>query len=196
MGKLINIDNGGTLTDFCALHGDKVFRTKALTTPFDLSKCFFDGLKKLAREIYGDESKIDELIQSTDYIRYSTTQGTNALVERKGPRLGLVIDKGADLQEFKQTKEESSLFDDLIGGRVAELDLSLEGDEADVNIINMINKVVAQGANRIIVSLNCKDFKETEIRINRIINRKFPSQLLGVVPVLTASTLASNSRTK
>ena len=94
MGKLINIDNGGTLTDFCALDNGKVYHTKSLTTPFDLSKCFFDGLSKLARDIYGDEKRVSELLQSTDYIRYSTTQGTNALVERKGPRLGLLVSKG------------------------------------------------------------------------------------------------------
>ena len=43
MGKLINIDNGGTLTDFCVTDGNKIYRTKTLTTPFDLSKCFIDG---------------------------------------------------------------------------------------------------------------------------------------------------------
>src|SRR3546814_2088761 len=35
-GKLINIDNGGTLTDICVIDGDKVWRTKTLTTPYDL----------------------------------------------------------------------------------------------------------------------------------------------------------------
>lgn len=193
MGRLINIDNGGTLTDFCALDGDKVYRTKALTTPFDLSKCFFDGLRKLAREIYGDESKLDELLQSTDYIRYSTTQGTNALVERKGPRLGLLVEKGTDLTQFKSTPAEASLFDDLIGDRIGEIDLSLEDDEADANIVKMVNQVATQGTNRIVLSFNCDGFQTLEQKINRVIGRKFPSHLLGVVPVLPASTLADDT---
>lgn len=193
MGKLINIDNGGTLTDFCAIDGDKTYRTKALTTPFDLSKCFFDGLKKLTREIYGDESKIDELLQSTDYIRYSTTQGTNALVERKGPRLGLLVEKGANLSKLQTTDAEASLFNDLIGDRVGEIDLSLDGDESEANIVKMVNKIVTLGANRVILSLDCENAKELEARINRTIGRKFPSHLLGVVPVLAASTLADDS---
>src|SRR5882757_9959464 len=90
MGKLINIDNGGTLTDICVIDGDSVYRTKTVTTPYDLSKCFFDGLKKVSKTIYGDEDLLS-LLRSTDHIRYSTTQGTNALVERKGPRLGLIV---------------------------------------------------------------------------------------------------------
>ena len=55
MGKLINIDNGGTLTDIWVLDGDKSYHTKTITTPYDLSKCFFEGLKKASRVIYGKE---------------------------------------------------------------------------------------------------------------------------------------------
>jgi len=47
--RLINIDNGGTLTDVCIVDGDGVRYTKTLTTPFDLSRCLFDGLAKAAR---------------------------------------------------------------------------------------------------------------------------------------------------
>src|SRR3546814_7767759 len=88
-GKLINIDNGGTLTDICVIDGDKVWRTKTLTTPYDLSTCLFEGLQKVSRLIYGEEDLL-KLLLSTTYIRYSTTQGTNSLVESKGPRLGLI----------------------------------------------------------------------------------------------------------
>ena len=90
MGKLINIDNGGTLTDICVIDGHKVLHTKTITTPYDLSKCFFEGLKKASKLIYGEDDRIVDLLLSTDHIRYSTTQGTNAIVEKKGPRIGLI----------------------------------------------------------------------------------------------------------
>jgi len=35
MGILVSIDNGGTLTDFCAYDGDEILVTKAMTTPED-----------------------------------------------------------------------------------------------------------------------------------------------------------------
>lgn len=192
MGKLINIDNGGTLTDFCALDNGKVYHTKSLTTPFDLSKCFFDGLSKLARDIYGDEKRVSELLQSTDYIRYSTTQGTNALVERKGPRLGLLVSKGADLSVLKHTNAEASLFKDLVDDRIGELDFSLSGEELETSIVRAVNSVASAGASRIILSINVDDFKQVEDSVSRVVGRKFPSHLLGVVPVLPAGELSDD----
>ena len=91
MERLINIDNGGTLTDICVWDGENFSFTKTLTTPFDLSQCLFDGMAKASTEIFGEED-LPGLLHSTRHIRYSTTQGTNALVERKGPRIGILTD--------------------------------------------------------------------------------------------------------
>ena len=192
MGILINIDNGGTLTDFCAIDGEKVYHTKTLTTPFDLSKCFFDGLLKLAGDIYGDTKYVDQMLQRTDYIRYSTTQGTNALVERKGPMLGVLVGKSADLDVLRKTPAETSLFHDLVEDRIAELDLALTGEEAEAGIVTAVNRVATMGASRIVLSLDHDDFLQRESDILRVIGRKFPSHLLGVVPVLSAGKLADD----
>jgi N-methylhydantoinase A/oxoprolinase/acetone carboxylase beta subunit len=172
------------------LDGDRIYHTKSLTTPFDLSKCFFDGLTKLAREIYGDQSRVDELLQSTDYIRYSTTQGTNALVERKGPRLGLLLLRQEDLAELSATAAaNSTLLDSLVGDRVALIETATGGETADMAIVAAVNKVVTAGANRIVLSLNTPDFHGAEAAVQKIVGRRFPSHLLGVVPVLAAGEL-------
>src|SRR3546814_3459092 len=113
-GKLINIDNGGTLTDICVIDGDKVWRTKTLTTPYDLSKCLFEGLQKVSRLIYGEEDLL-KLLLSTTYIRYSTTQGTNSLVERKGPRLGLITGGKLTAAQLREHDGAGELFDAQIG---------------------------------------------------------------------------------
>ncbi len=196
MGKLVNIDNGGTLTDFCVLDNGKIYHTKTLTTPFDLSKCFFEGLKKLAKEIYGDEANIDKFIQSTDYIRYSTTQGTNALVERNGPRLGLIVERGFGVTELCGNATESALYHDFLDTRVAGIDLTLHGDAAEMNIVQAVNRITSAGANRIVLSLSKDGAKALEKSICQTIGRKFPSHLLGVVPVISASELADDSSYK
>ena len=67
-GKLINIDNGGTLTDICVIDGQRVYRTKTVTTPYDLSKCLFDGLVKASKLIYGQEDPL-ALLLSTDEVK-------------------------------------------------------------------------------------------------------------------------------
>src|SRR6201998_604909 len=113
MERLINIDNGGTLTDICVWNGTEFTFTKTLTTPFDLSQCLFDGITKASTEIYGQPA-LPELLHSTKHIRYSTTQGTNALVERKGPRIGLITDDIAVVDEMRTTEQQAGLFGDLM----------------------------------------------------------------------------------
>src|SRR6202047_3557938 len=118
MERMINIDNGGTLTDICVWDGRDFSYTKTLTTPFDLSKCLFDGITKASENVFGTPN-LEALLHTTSHIRYSTTQGTNALVERKGPRIGLVTDDAGVIAELRSTPSEAGLFDDLIGPRVA-----------------------------------------------------------------------------
>lgn len=197
MGKLINIDNGGTLTDICVIDGSRVTHTKTLTTPYDLSKCFFEGLKKAARLIYGEDDRIVDLLLSTDHIRYSTTQGTNAIVERKGPRLGLIVCRGTDLAELKSSHAEAQLFEALVGDRIASFDLSLSWEQFDAEVVATVNRLTAAGANRIVISFAGEDHCQDEARFKQAALQKFPRHLLGVVPVLCASDLADDvSRTR
>jgi N-methylhydantoinase A/oxoprolinase/acetone carboxylase beta subunit len=65
MGKLVNIDNGGTLTDICVVDGVRVHYTKTLTTPHDPSKCFVEALRKASQLVYGEERLVD-LLRTTD----------------------------------------------------------------------------------------------------------------------------------
>ena len=75
MTRLINMDNGGTLTDFCLIDGEEVRYTKTLTTPYGLSRCLLDGLAKVSELAYGEPQL--RRVPSTDCIRYSTTQDTD-----------------------------------------------------------------------------------------------------------------------
>ncbi len=106
---LINIDNGGTLTDVCVVDGSKVHYTKTLTTPIDLSECFFEGINKVAKDMYGEGGFI-KLLQNSSLIRYSSTQGTNALVERKGPQIGLITDEEDLTERLQKTKAEKQMI--------------------------------------------------------------------------------------
>ncbi|MGQ0698362.1 MAG: hydantoinase/oxoprolinase family protein [Panacagrimonas sp.] len=183
MGKLINIDNGGTLTDICVIDGNQVHRTKTLTTPHDLSRCLFDGLTKASKSIYGKEDLIG-LITSTDHIRYSTTQGTNALIERKGPRLGILLTGTLTAQQLTQDGKAAEIFDAVIAERVSMLPLHLTGSDMEMAAVKAVNSLSSAGANRIIVAHGGADRSEQETRIKNILLRKFPQHLLGAVPIL------------
>ncbi|MFC5430891.1 hydantoinase/oxoprolinase family protein [Paraburkholderia denitrificans] len=191
MSKLINIDNGGTLTDICVIDGDRIVHTKTITTPYDLSKCFIDGLKKASQELFGEEDLV-ALLKDTAHIRYSTTQGTNALVEKKGQRLGLITDRAADMQLFRRTPKEDEMFAALVGERFAQIDADQDGSVDTVAIVETVNRLTADGAQRIVVSFSGENCEEREARFGHEILRLFPRHLLGAVPILYASSLSSD----
>ncbi|NKF21854.1 hydantoinase/oxoprolinase family protein [Solimonas marina] len=181
-GKLINIDNGGTLTDICVIEGAQVWRTKTLTTPYDLSKCLFEGLRKISRVIYGEEDLL-KLLLSTAHIRYSTTQGTNALVERKGPRLGLLL-SGLDAAALQQDAQQRDVFGGLVGTRVETLDLGTDEAALEVAATQAINRLASAGANRIVIGVGGAQRDAGETRLKKMLLKKFPPHLLGAIPLL------------
>jgi N-methylhydantoinase A len=190
MNHLINIDNGGTLTDICVWDGQGFSFTKTLTTPFDLSQCLFDGIEKASATLYGEKDLV-RLLHQTQHIRYSTTQGTNALVERKGPPIGLVVEDQAIVDELRQGAEATALFDDLIGTRVAAVDLTMSEHDLDFDLVQKVNQLTTDGAARIVV---VGESPESEQTLRHVLLRKFPRHLLGSVPLLYSWELVGDCR--
>lgn len=193
MGLQINIDNGGTLTDICIIQDGSVSKTKVLTTPYDLSKCFFDGLTKASGVIYGEQN-VARLLEEVDLIRYSTTQGTNAICERKGSRLGLIYCGPANDLAVRLAEQDEELYAALVGDRVVHLDPdAMQREDAQMVAVKAINKLTAAGANRLVVSFDGRSFIEGENLFRKIALRKYPRHLLGAVPILYGSDLGSDS---
>jgi N-methylhydantoinase A len=188
MGLLVNIDNGGTFTDVCIMDDEKVVRAKTLTTPYDLTKCFIEVLKAGSKEKYGVEN-IQGLLKDTDYIRYSTTAGTNAIVERKGPRLGLILLEGMDVNSLLNGKVEQELFQVLVANRVGFLDLNRSIEAVEAGVVKVVNQLLSQGANRLVVSLGGENLIENERKLKKILLSKYPRHLLGAVPILFSHEL-------
>ncbi|GMT38253.1 hydantoinase/oxoprolinase family protein [Helicobacter bizzozeronii] len=179
MKYLVNLDNGGTLTDICVVRGSEVSYTKTLTTPVDLSECFFKGITQASEEIYGKDS-LAKLLHNTDLIRYSSTQGTNALVERKGPKLGLITDNHQLEASLTATKNQQDLFSSLVGDRLFLLNhVNDEGMESE--LVAAVNTLTNKGAERLVVAI--KD-QEEEKSFKHTFLLQFPRHLLGSVPVL------------
>src|SRR5208337_4292690 len=92
MSYTVDVDIGGTFTDFFAsdAHG-RVMLAKSPTTHYDLSVGFIRWLKDLAKAF---DLPLQKLLNDCDAIHYCTTLGTNALIERTGPKLGLITTAG------------------------------------------------------------------------------------------------------
>ncbi|HUA28044.1 MAG TPA: hydantoinase/oxoprolinase family protein [Streptosporangiaceae bacterium] len=191
MTRLINIDNGGTLTDFCLVDGGEVRYTKTLTTPYDLSRCLFDGLGKVSELLYS-QPRLAALLQSTDYIRYSTTQGTNALVQRAGPRLGLLLTDSTLIEGLAATQAQEDLLGALVGDRWAVVSLDNDDEALSRELVARVNDLSARGARRLVVAVTGEDGAGEEDRIKSVLLRLYPRHLLGAVPLLFSWELVAD----
>ncbi|MDJ0350190.1 hydantoinase/oxoprolinase family protein [Cryobacterium sp. PH29-G1] len=189
MERLINIDNGGTLTDIVVASGTDFTFTKTLTTPVDLSQCLFDAMTKASVQIYG-EANLPDLLHSTQHIRYSSTQGTNALVQRKGPLIGLITDDPALPELLGKSEETAALFTDLIGNRVGLVSADGAPEELAQQLVAEINRLTTAGAERLVVAAGSS---EREHLFKRTMLKNFPRHLLGSVPILFSREFASDT---
>jgi len=89
----IDIDTGGTFTDGVFRFDRRVVTVKVDTTPHDPVKCFMTCIDEGARLLGKDRS---ELLAAMDVVRYATTSATNAIVQMKGPKIGLIVSEGAE----------------------------------------------------------------------------------------------------
>ena len=88
----VNVDIGGTFTDFFIRRDDGPDELiKTPTTHYNLSVGFLKGVREAA-QIQGLNP--DDFLNQTRAVRYCTTIGTNALIERTGPKLGLITTAG------------------------------------------------------------------------------------------------------
>lgn len=191
MGLLMTIDNGGTFTDACLISKDEVISAKTITTPYDLSKCFIDVIKEISKKYYGEEN-INALLTDIDYLRYSTTAGTNAIIENIGSRVGLILSEDFDVSVLQETKEQKDMFDSIVKDRVAFINLKKSEEELELHVVELVNQLISQGADRIVISLNEPNLIDNEIKLKNIILRKYPRHLLGAVPILISHELSDD----
>jgi N-methylhydantoinase A len=101
----IGIDVGGTFTDLAAVdETGRVVIAKCASTPRDQSEGLMEGLGLLATECGTD---LAGLLARTERIVHGTTVATNALLERKGARIGLLTTEGhRDVIEMREGLKE------------------------------------------------------------------------------------------
>jgi N-methylhydantoinase A len=92
MAHRLGVDVGGTFTDLLLVHDEtgSLHRVKTPSTPADPSQGVLVGVRRIC-----EESGVPP--QDLAYVMHGTTVATNALLEAKGARVGLITTKG-----FKQ----------------------------------------------------------------------------------------------
>jgi N-methylhydantoinase A/oxoprolinase/acetone carboxylase beta subunit len=188
----VDVDTGGTMTDGLVWDGTSpstMVTVKVDTTPHDLTVSFRELLGEAARRL-GFGSDLRAFLDEVSLIRWSSTITSNALGERKGAKLGLLVQPGA----------ERSLYGDgpspAVGTLVAErnvvgIDAGGDGQDADGQaVLEAVRGLLADGARRICVSLDSFPQTRQEQAVKRIVESQYRDHYLGAVPVLLASEMA------
>jgi len=191
MGILVNIDNGGTFTDVCISDGNRVVHAKSPTTAHDLTQCFIDTLARGSRELYGEED-LARLIRDIDCLRYSTTAGTNAVVEHKGTPVAVLVEAG---EEESLYGAENQLMDNafwraMVPHRPAGITVGDDGGIDGGELTRIINAMLSEGALRLIVALRSK---RAEQNVKAELLERYPRHLLGAIPFLVSSELVEDA---
>ncbi len=179
----IDIDTGGTFTDVFVVRDGVPHTAKVLTTPHDLALCFQQGIEKSAGEL---GLEVGELLRQTRTVRYSTTVGTNAIIQRTGPRLGLIAGAGGDAL-YADAAQAGAVFDLFLArDMVATVGADGDGDAAGSAV-----KVLLDGSARgLVCALPGGDGEDV---VRERFEEQYPKHCLDAVPLLLSREIAIDS---
>ncbi|MBD7989187.1 hydantoinase/oxoprolinase family protein [Ochrobactrum sp. Sa2BUA5] len=103
-GARIGIDVGGTFTDFVLFDPDRksLIHYKEPSTPEDPSQALIVGFQSLLR-------KADLGADQIDTLMHGTTIGLNAVIQRRGAKIALIVSEGyRDILEIARSRMPSS----------------------------------------------------------------------------------------
>lgn len=208
--KRVSVDIGGTFTDCFVVWEDRYVEGKALTTHHNLALGFNEALSDACTQL---QLEVSALLSQVDSVRYATTLGTNALIERKGPRIGVLVTAGfkstiplSRARGYGEGLPESEQMDipnarrpepivpipmirevreriDYLGSVFMAL------DEDDVRL--RIRELVDSGAEAfVVVFTNSVVNPVHELRVREIFLEEYPAHLLGAIPMLLSHQVA------
>ena len=208
--KRIAVDIGGTFTDCFIAWGDRQVEGKALTSHHNLALGFLEAVADAATQLGVDSA---EAIEGSESIRYGTTLGTNALIERKGPRIGVLVTMGFEsmirlsrgrgygeglprhlqVDVPRATRPRPLVDPDLVVGIPERVDylgevlLPLDAEQVRLRV----RRLVDRGAQVFVVSLiNSVVNPLHEEQIEDIIRDEYPSTLFGSFPVILSHRIS------
>ncbi len=89
---LVGVDIGGTFTDCVVLdRAGRITATKAPSTPGDFAEGMIAAMRMAAERL---DLPFDRFCRDIAMLTHGTTVGTNALIQRKGAKVGLVTTRG------------------------------------------------------------------------------------------------------
>jgi len=172
----IELDTGGTFTDGYITGPRGTVRSKVDTTPHDLTEGILNCIDNAASALGLQRS---EFLAETDVVRLSTTVGTNALINRSGAKVGLLL-AGSLRDEFiARIPERLPIAKSLIEP------LPAPGADGAAQTVQALRRLLERGARVIVIALeDGPDLAQREGAVREFIAAEYPRHYLGAVPVL------------
>ncbi len=182
MAFRLGVDVGGTFTDLLLVDesSGQTYMAKVLSTPEDSSIGVLDGIDRIC-----DESGVDA--KQVNQVMHGTTVATNAVLTRKGAKVGLITTKG-----YRQVLQVARSFcPGGLGGWVsymkaplmAPLELTIEADERMDAEGNVVTPLDVDALRRDATALAAKGEVEalTICLLNSYVNGEHEEQVRDVV---------------
>lgn len=179
METTIDIDTGGTFTDGIVRRGDEIQPLKTVTTPHDLTVCFSNIIKEAAREF---DTEVREFLTTVNCIRYSTTIGTNAIIEREGATVGML----APPELLNELDARGELVRDIL---VQGSQRPLETVEDSHAVSQRYNELAEELSDNIVVGM---ESLEAERSVLETLLDEQPRHYLGSVPLHLSHELTTD----
>jgi N-methylhydantoinase A/acetophenone carboxylase len=188
----IDIDNGGTFTDGFFTNDARIEWVKVDTTPHDLTVCFLKCIEEGAAK-FG--LTLPQLLHETEVIRFSTTHATNTLLQRAGPRLGLIVTRGFEESLYSSAARSPALDFIIPAGMVIGIDEPAGKGNVDGEQVRLaIRTLLGHGARIIVVSLYRAHLDPAnELKVRGIADDDYPKHYLGAVPLLLSSEVSTTT---
>jgi N-methylhydantoinase A len=206
----INVDIGGTFTDAFVMDAERFATGKSQTTPHDLSLGFVAAVGEALERLGVDAG---DAFRRAAHVTYATTVGTNALIERVGPRVGLITTRGQEdtlhlgrSRSWADGLAEADQLDRTRAHRPPDLvprELRVGVPErvdcfGDVvmplrpeDVIEQVDALVARGAQAFAVCLVWSFANPVhELLVRQVIRDNYPESYLGRAPVLLSCEVA------
>ncbi len=210
MGYIVNVDVGGTFMDFFVAKGDEYITTKVPTTAYELGVGFIRGLEECAEK---NGETLEQFLKDTEVIKYCTTIGTNILIERTGPKIGLITTRGfedtifigrgrqwadglpfSDVQDVTTIEKPAPLIPrKLVVGLRERIDYSgnVVMPLVKEDVLEKLRYLVDNGVRGFVVSLLWSFVNPVhERQIRSIIEEEFPEVYLGNMPIILSSEIS------
>ena len=210
MSYTIDVDVGGTFMDFFVGGDGEYVTSKVPTTTYELGIGFLRGIGDCAVKL---SRSVEDLLADTEAIRYSTTIGTNAMLQHKGPNLGLITTAGfedvifigrgrqwadgmrpAEIKDMTRIEKPAPLISrKMIVGLRERIDCfgRIISPLVREEVLEKVRYLVDNGARGFVICLLWSFLNPThERQVKRIIEEEFPETYLGNMPIILSSEIS------